>query len=234
MLSSHSLHLADRYWEAHLGDPPGGIYQERFRIITHGGEMVGYAGAFALFREGRSTVSVPPGREEEIGGLLSSDECSPLTLALALVPMASAIIGPTFVGYAEEVAPPVHPARQIGDEDSPAVEALRIECDRTEWEHGGSAIRNPCSGVFSEGQLVALAGYEVWGGTIAPISVITHPDFRGQGWGRSVAAHVVERALDAGLLPQYRTLEGNRPSMRIAESLGFQAYATTMAVKFRT
>jgi predicted GNAT family acetyltransferase len=92
-------------------------------------------------------------------------------------------------------------------------------------------MEHSCSGVFMGEQLVAIAGYEAWGGGIAHISVVTHPDFRSQGFGRSAVAHLGERTIRAGLLPQYRTLESNQASIRLAESLGFQRYATSMAVR---
>jgi predicted GNAT family acetyltransferase len=101
-----------------------------------------------------------------------------------------------------------------------------------EWEHGGSPIEHPCSGVFVRDQLASLAGYEIWSGGIAHISIVTHPEFRGDGYGRSAVAHLMERVIGAGLLPQYRTLEANGASMRLAEALGFQRYAVTVAVRF--
>ena len=86
--------------------------------------------------------------------------------------------------------------------------------------------------MFANGELIALAGYETWGGTIAHISIVTHPSHRNQGAGRTAVAGVTQHALRAGLLPQYRTLQSNQPSIRIAEALGFSAYATSMAVRF--
>jgi predicted GNAT family acetyltransferase len=69
------------------------------------------------------------------------------------------------------------------------------------------------------------------GGTSSHIAVITHPDFRGRGYGRSAVAHLAARALAAGLLPQYRTLVANHSSIHVAQSLGFELYATSMAVR---
>jgi GNAT superfamily N-acetyltransferase len=189
----------------------------------------------ALFREGRVIISIPPNRNGDLRRLLSTQEanCTPASFARALTPHASVVLGPAFVGYAERVPAPEGQARSLDAGDAPTLEALRAQCGAVEWEHGGSPIEYPCSGVFQQGRLVALAGYEIWGGTIAHISVITHPDFRGQGLGRSAVAHVAQRAIAVGLLPQYRTLEANRPSMRIAESLGFRSYATSVAARFQ-
>jgi predicted GNAT family acetyltransferase len=66
---------------------------------------------------------------------------------------------------------------------------------------------------------------------IAHISIITHPDHRGLSLGRSAVAHLAGRAIAAGLLPQYRTLESNQASMRVAELLGFRSYATSVSIR---
>ena len=143
------------------------------------------------------------------------------------------MIGPAYIGYADAAHPPAHEVHSLRERDAPAAAALQRACTETEWEHGGSLVgEHPSSGIFIGNELVALAGYEIWGGTIAHISVVTHPAFRGRGFGRSAVAHIASDALAAGFVPQYRTLESNRPSIRIAESLGFSLYATSVAVRF--
>jgi hypothetical protein len=82
--------------------------------------------------------------------------------------------------------------------------------------------------------LPSLAGYEVWGGVVAHISVITHPAFRRPRVRAQRSRAPGRRCLGCkGLVPQYRTLESNRPSMRIAESLGFVHYASSVAVRLK-
>jgi GNAT superfamily N-acetyltransferase len=233
MLTQHIVSIADTYWAAHLGCSPATLFAEPFHVITHGGELTGYEGAFALFRNGSTIASLPPDRTETLRALLPSDSlpCTPARFAAALAPMAVAIIGPAYIGYATAIHRPMDPVRALTVDDANALRDLRMACDPMEWEHGGSSIEQPCSGVFLHERLVALAGYEIWGGTIAHISIISHRDFRGRGYGRTAVAHLAERALTAGLVPQYRTLESNQPSIRIAESLGFCNYATSMAVR---
>jgi hypothetical protein len=46
-----------------------------------------------------------------------------------------------------------------------------------------------------------------------------------------VVAHLAGVASAEGLIPQYRTLDANIASIRIAESLGFEGYATSVAVR---
>jgi predicted GNAT family acetyltransferase len=88
--------------------------------------------------------------------------------------------------------------------------------------------------VFVGEQLASVSGYETWGDRVAHISVITHPKQRSRGFGQRAVAHIAMRALDAGLLPQYRTLESNSASIRIAESLGFCRYAISLAIRLKS
>jgi len=234
MQHKRSLSIANTYWAAHLGCSREELFSEPLRILTHGAELSDYHGVFALFRGSTAVASVPPGHAQSLRGLLAAlvSSVSPDALALALRPVGSIVIGPAFIGYTDTVGTPSHSARSLTGEDTSAAAMLRAACSDTEWEHGGSVVGDhSASGVFVGERLVALAGYEVWGGTIAHISVVTHPEFRGRGFGRGAVAHLAAHALAAGLLPQYRTLESNRASMHIAHSLGFVRYTTSLAVR---
>lgn len=233
MLNERTVSIASAYWATYLGCSPSELFAEPFRILAHGAELADYCGVFALFRSGAVTASIPSDRADTLRTLLSSlpHGCSPESFVSALSSVSSAVIGPAYIGYAEAASQPAHPARALGPDDAAALDALRESCEATEWEHGASAIEHPCSAVFIGGRVAALAGYEIWGGTIAHISIVTHPDFRSRGFGRSAVAHLAGRAIAAGLLPQYRTLQSNRASIRVAELLGFHSYATSTAVR---
>lgn len=235
MLNQWAVSIANAYWSVHFGCPTEELFAEPFRTLTHGDKLADYRGAWALLRNRSVMISIPPDGSETLQSLLSavSRGCSPESFAAALQSISAAVIGPAYIGYAAIVSGPVHPARALGPGDDAALGTLQRSCDPIEWEHGGSSIEQPSSGVFCGGQLVAVAGYEMWGRTIAHISVVTHPEFRGRGLGRSAVAHLASRATAAGLLPQYRTLESNRPSLRVADSLGFQRYATSIAVRLK-
>jgi GNAT superfamily N-acetyltransferase len=204
-------------------------------LVDHAGGLAGYNGVFALFREASKIVSLPPDRAKSLRPfiLTLSPDFDPEDLANALQPFASAVIGPAFIGYAERVPEPRNIARLLTVSDAPAAMSLKASCSDSEWLHGGADIsEHVASGVFLDGKLVALAGYEVWGGAIAHISVVVHPVQRGLGFGTAVVAHVSAQALAAGLLPQYRTLESNQSSIGIARRLGFIGYARSMAIRF--
>ena len=51
--------------------------------------------------------------------------------------------------------------------------------------------------------------------------VTTRPDLRGRGFGRAVVSRLTAHILGEGKLPIYQVEDGNSPSLRLAESLGF-------------
>jgi RimJ/RimL family protein N-acetyltransferase len=86
-------------------------------------------------------------------------------------------------------------------------------------------------GVFKGHKLAALASYQIWGEQIAHIAVVTHPSFRGQGCAAPALGCLTQNVIERMLVPQYRTLEGNAPSMAVARRLGFVHYATSLALR---
>ena len=145
-------------------------------------------------------------------------------------------IGPAFIGYNDVKhfkSVSSGATRRLTPQDKKAVDMLRAACAAQEWEHGGSEfIPSAMVGAFSAQELAALASYELWGEQIAHIAVVTHPAFRGQGFATAAVSTLTEMVLERTLLPQYRTLEANTPSITLARRLGFAEYATSLAIRF--
>jgi GNAT superfamily N-acetyltransferase len=164
----------------------------------------------------------------------------PHAIRTALGPRAGEAVGPAMLAYRDEIpSAPVAAGCDVrllaGTEsrDVAAVAEFRQQCPAIAWEHGGSTLEDePACGAFVDGRLVALAGYERWGDRLAHIAIVTHPAYRGRGLGRAavhaITVHLLERG---GLVPQYRTLESNVASIRIAKAIGFVPYAASMAVR---
>jgi len=232
MISEQTFSKVTSCWASRLGCSTESLLAQPLHVVTHGAALADYEGIFALFRDDAATVSFPPDQVESLRRLVPSQPVTPDGFADAFADAGFTVIGPATIGYAEAVSPPFHEVRALSKSDVPAARALKAACTAIEWEYGGSLVgENPTSGVFVGSDLIALAGYEVWGDTIAHIAIITHPEFRGRGYGRSAVSHLAARALSAGLVPQYRTLESNRDSVRIADSLGFVHYASSVAVR---
>lgn len=148
------------------------------------------------------------------------------------------VIGPAEVWYADAATfrPSTGdaPARLLGPGDGEGVEALRRACDPLEWEHGGGRPGpHPAAGVFVDGALVALAGYQLWNRRLAHLSIVTHPAHRGRGHGAAAVSALVPEAMARGLVPQYRALRENAASLSIARRLGFVHHSTGLSIRFR-
>jgi hypothetical protein len=113
MLKERTISIASAYWARHLGCARDELFAEPMRLVTHGRELADYSGVFALFRNGATIASLPPDRTEKLQKLLSAvpRDGSPESFARALRSVATAVISPAFVGYAEAAPEPVHTAR---------------------------------------------------------------------------------------------------------------------------
>ena len=158
-------------------------------------------------------------------------------LVAAIAPFAAVkVVGPACIGYATRETLDVSDAERArvltgSSADERAIEALRAECTEEEWQHGGASHGAAAFAVAEgDGRLGALASYVVWD-RLAHIAVITASSQRGRGAGRAAVALAAKHALDAGLIPQYRTLRSNAPSMAIGRRLGFRAYGFSVYVR---
>ena len=149
---------------------------------------------------------------------------------------AQRVIGPAFIGYADASSYRSDGsgarARILdGAGERSAIDELRAAVSAVEWEHGGAAKADAYAGVFEGARLAALASYERWGERIAHISVVAHPAHRSRGHGRAAVDALAAAAIARGLIAQYRTLMANAPSMAIAQRLGFERWAISLAVR---
>jgi RimJ/RimL family protein N-acetyltransferase len=226
------------YWTDFFACPLDMFDRTTTCVLPHTG-LGDYHGLFLFRRKHTLIISVPPadhaGYLARFAGLTTAafDHVAALT---TLFPTAiSHVIGPAWLGYADAGTFRPHQrsaARLLMAADEAAFLRFRAACPPQDWDHGGSVFGEPpLAGQFIGDTLVALAGYERWGNQIAHIAVVTHPDYRGQGYGTCVVSLLAETVLTQGLIPQYRTLRANTPSMAIAEALGFCGYAETIAIR---
>ena len=248
-LRAATVNAVDRYWAAWLGCTPGSLRPAMTAVIEHGPGLADYDGTFVLLAGGAPVISLPRARlgalEARARHWCGEQVRAPGELARAHEPHVEVarVVGPAWVGYADAgtlIAPPAMPtpgsrSRLLTSADAPMLAELRRACDAEEWEHGGHALEDgTAAGAFVDERLVALAGYTRWGDRLAHLSVVTHPAWRGHGFGRAAVAHVAAHALDRGLVAQYRTLEANAASRGLGTALGFLPLLTTVAARYRS
>lgn len=241
MLSPGARATADTYWARFLGIAPDRLRPAEPLVVPHAAALAGYSGAYLHGFDGAAPViSLPPSLLASDGERITEAARGEWTdggrWAALLGAAFAGAIGPAEVRYADrETFRPLaadEAVRLLGAEDAGAMDALRRACTPTEWDHGGSEIGyEPVAGAVADGALAAVAGYEVWGGAIAHIGIVSHPDHRGRGLGAAAVSRIAAEALDRGLLAQYRTLEANTPSIAIAERLGFRPHSRSLSIR---
>lgn len=232
------------YWTTHLGFDPdraNGVL-----VARPEGTLGHYAGVYA-FRHGYSCIVSPPpawrpALRDALAGRTPDEAFSVSALTAALGEAAGLVVGPAFIGCADEedvraaaanqAASGVRPStRLLEPRDRPALEALAAVRPE-DWEHSSIEFdRPPIFGAFEGDALVAVASYEAWGDRIRSVGFITHPSRRRRGYGLAVARAATAHGIAAGDVMLWQTLESNAASIAVARRLGYQPYARTIAIR---
>jgi GNAT superfamily N-acetyltransferase len=240
MLSPEARAAADAYWARVFGCAPERLRPSGPLVVPHSPELADYSGFYLLTFGAAPVVSLPPPLLESHGARAAAAARDGLgdeaRWRAVFGGMVEAVIGPAAIRYADRETlrplPPDPDTRLLTPHDAEVFAALRRAFTDSEWEDGGSELgEHPVAGAFADRVLASIAGYEVWGEAIAHVSVVTHPAFRRRGLGAAAVSRIAAEALRRGLLAQYRALETNAPSLAIADRLGFQPYARSLAVR---
>jgi GNAT superfamily N-acetyltransferase len=233
----------DAFWCACFNCAADALTAPGVRVVSQGGDLGGYRGAYTFRRQEACILAVPPewvARTTEAARNLAPGQLfMPDALADLFGDAVERVIGPAYRGYADETD--LRPAETYGarlltdsPDDHAALAAVRAACTEIEWAHSAPDPElGPIFGVFDGMRLLAAASYERQAERLLHIRVLTHPGFRGRGLGRGAVSALCQHGLVAGGILQYQALLENMPSLKIARALGFQAYAQTIAVRLR-
>lgn len=239
MLTPATLAAVDAYWAEFLGCGAHRLRPPEPLVVPHTAALAGYTSAYLQrFGDAAPVATLPPALAAEtaprVAAALRDGLIADGRWAEIFGDRFRFLIGPATVRYADSTTlRPIDDdrVRLLTNTDLPSVESLRRAVDPTEWEHGGSGTDDRLAGAFVDGELAALAGYEVWGGAIAHLAIVTHPAYRRRGLAAPAVSLLAREALDRGLVPQYRALESNTPSIAISDRLGFLPYARSLAIR---
>jgi GNAT superfamily N-acetyltransferase len=239
MTLAATLDRLDTWWAAALGCDVTDFQRGRTLVAGHGAALSGYPGLFALARNRSCIISAPPARFASAAALLAGHPPRAAfegdVLRQAFLPRDSMVIGPAWLGYADRTD--IHAAdgrdtRLLAYQDAAALRALEAACDPVDWEHSGiDADHDLLFGRFHGPVLVAAGTCRRAGEGVLDIGIVTHPSYRGHGYGRAVVSAMTAYGLAHGHVMRYRTLQANVPSLRIARALGYQEYGLTIAVR---
>lgn len=111
------------------------------------------------------------------------------------------------------------------------VNAVMSSCTESEQAESGLANMPVLFAAQSaDGEAGAIAGYEAWNANIAQMGVLAAPNLRGQGLAFSAAQEAAHKAIEAGLVPQWRCRIGNQSSYRLGQRLGFHEMGRQLTI----
>ncbi|MEF9884715.1 GNAT family N-acetyltransferase [Streptomyces sp. P9-A4] len=179
---------------------------------------------------------------EAVRGMVHmTDALGPATLAYAspedFRPWTAGAVGPAGAVVEEVRAGSEELRALVGsvgreDADESGIQEITSPAFVVRGEGGGGnggAGADGASGGNGGAAVIAAAGYRTWPESTAHISVLTAPGHRGRGLARRTASAAVARALEAGLMPQWRarTVE----SRAVARALGFRELGMQLSVR---
>ena len=229
----------EEHWASFFGLSIDDFDRQPMQIVPHR-SLGDYCGVWMLKIGSVRILSAPP----DMVGLLraavkahgagSPFEGTDLieTLEAAVVK----VVGPAYQGFLpeEDFRPSPSTARLLTSSDASALLELSRGCSEEDWEHSDIGDLNcPTFGLYAEGRLAAVANYRMEAISACAPGVITHPAFRGHGYGSAVLSAATADALNKGYLVLYQTLLSNLPAITIAEQLGYRQYGESLAVRLR-
>ena len=217
--------------------PPSAL-QNPGVVITAHRQLAGYSGVWFFVRGHSAVVSAPPDwvarLERSCGSTVAEELRSTAAATRALGHAAGEVVGPSFQGWlavARFRAVPSDGVHRIADREA-ILASFRSACSSTEWEHGGIDSRSAeVWASFREEKAVALGQLRPHPDGAVDPGVVTHPAHRSQGHALRLVSAMAQEALAAGQLLLYQTLLSNRPAVALAQRLGFEQYATLLAVR---
>jgi RimJ/RimL family protein N-acetyltransferase len=237
MIASDTRKKVDAFWADYFGASPADLNGKKTLVFPHKA-LESYDGVLVFRHADACLVSVPentPDIERERLRKATPDQAfEPDFLARNFVVWKDRVSPPAWVGVCDPAdfkdAPSA--ARLLAKSDEDAVGRLAEGCGETAWTQSKLALeREHNFGLFEGRDLVAASGYLVMGNALAYVGVITHPQHRGKGHARKVAAASIRNAFERGLVPMWRTPHANEAAIALAKSLGFSHYASTRDVR---
>jgi GNAT superfamily N-acetyltransferase len=238
-LNAANQQEVDRYWATEMGvvsplQPAGSVVCCTIQNI--------YSGVQLLIRNERLLVACPPNRAgfvtAHVKDLPPDKVFSVEFIKGLLTPKVERVIGPAHLAYADGST--FRPSRStscrmLTPGDTEILQEFAATLSQAEVEQSGFNTSDvPAFGAFADGVLCAAASYQIWETRIAHIIVATRPTHRRRGHARAAVTALAEHALARNLVLQWRALASNEHSSKLAESLGFQPYGSTIYARLES
>jgi GNAT superfamily N-acetyltransferase len=204
--------------------------------VSHPHASLGdYEGWFVAWREGGVHVSAPSSAEAHEVASLANE---------AAIALRDAAFWQAFAHQRglEVIGPSTH--FYLDADPGPAVDVVALRADELallrdqvlphEWVEAGMAHEPPPAvafGIVVDGTPLAAASLDEWRDAPSDIGVVVARDHRGHGLAEVVGRHAASYAVRHSGIARWRAATTNIASARTAERLGFEPYATQLAVR---
>ena len=109
--------------------------------------------------------------------------------------------------------------RKLTEEDRYKFEVFHKACPNSDKQQGMVSLSDPVVyGCFVDGKIVSVASLWNWGDTLSDLGILTHPDYRGKGYGLSVCQTLIK---GTNRLYIWRCDVKNEASFSLAKRIGF-------------
>ncbi len=139
---------------------------------------------------------------------------------------------PRFLARESRLEPGSETVRRLGSSDERALTEFKAICTGVGWDESGLEQADDFRYAHFVGErIVAMAGFRSWREDVGAPCVLTHPSFRQRRLGSEVAKAVIADGRHHGKLMLYQTLESNDAAVHLARALGYERYASHIAVR---
>jgi GNAT superfamily N-acetyltransferase len=222
----------DAAWAEALGCETELLHEPGAHLVAGGEALKGRAAVLAAQVGVGTLVYCPDALRDRARRILAETEPRTAFSAVVCARIAgvveSEVLGPSWHGFVDRARFVSGTAREGGrvERDDPLFNALRIACGDDAWAEGGffhdpMAFDGVLYGIEEDGRLVAAGNMTPYRGLPADVGLVTHPDARGRGLAKRLAAKMVSDALPHVEVVRYRALLTNAASLGVARSLGF-------------
>jgi GNAT superfamily N-acetyltransferase len=239
MTTPSTLWKIGTHWATRFGCPVELLAGPEITAVEHAA-LARWEGAYLFVHGDACILSVPdrflPTVQHAINGQNLAAVFTPEFAAALFGDRVDRVIGPAWLGYADRTdfhQVDTSNIRPLTPNDRKTLRRFARDCG-DDWRDSGIDLdQSLVFGRFIDGTLVAAGTVEPVSDQILNVGIVTHSDHRNRGHGRAVVCALTQYGLDRGAVMQYRTLESNASSLRIARQIGYQQYGRTIAVRLK-
>jgi GNAT superfamily N-acetyltransferase len=123
--------------------------------------------------------------------------------------------------------------RNLTNKDLKSYQKLKNRCSIYEWEEAYIHLEQGVNfGIWQENNLLGIGGIIDWDEKFSDMSIIIHPDYRNQKYGKILLTELCKWGLEHEKILQFRHKEDDDIVRKLITSVGFKAFMTKLSYQF--